>query len=260
MDAAALAGDVPGGALPPAARPSSRSRRRRPGSSGVLAGVKNLQANLFGLAGNLLFVVGLWRCGSTAHYEIEVVFFEPGGAPVPRHAVPAAYHLQHRPQPVLLPREMFLTEILDGVNFVVSTFVIVEMAESATRDWCTVCSRRRTTSAAVWPRARQPDLRRFELSLDDAQNYVATAPPSATPSPPRLRSRTSSLRRPAHAAAAARQKEEARRKRVAAAHAVRRDLVGSASRSAYSLTINFLSCGGDAVPAHRRRPRLRGGG
>ena len=139
------------------------------------AGVKNLQANLFGLAGNLLFVVGLWavkKHGLTLDWRL-LLFGSAGAPPASRHALPAVTIYGIVRNQYFYLGETFLTEIPDGVNFVVSTFVIVEMAESGNEGLVYGLLTTTYNLGSPFGRALGNQIyAAFEPSLDDAQNYV----------------------------------------------------------------------------------------
>ena len=139
------------------------------------AGVKNLQANLFGLAGNLLFVVGLWAVRKHGlHYDWRWLLF---GSQAVLQFLDMPFQLLTiygivRNQYFYLG-ETFLTEIPDGVNFVVSTFVIVEMAESGNEGLVYGLLTTTYNLGSPFGRALGNQIyAAFEPSLDDAQNYV----------------------------------------------------------------------------------------
>ena len=143
------------------------------------AGVKNLQANLFGLAGNLLFVVGLWAVRKHGlHYDWRWLLF---GSQAVLQFLDMPFQLLTiygivRNQYFYLG-ETFLTEIPDGVNFVVSTFVIVEMAESGNEGL--VYGLLTTTHNLGGPFARAISNQMygaFRPSLSDSQNYIEDTP------------------------------------------------------------------------------------
>ena len=201
-----------------------------------------IAGQLFGLAGNLLFVVGLWA--EAGLHRLVAPLREPSRARFLDMPFSSSPSTASSATSTFTSARRFWA-IPDGVNFVVSTFVIVEMAESGNEGLVYGLLTTTYNLGSPFGRALGNQIyAAFEPSLDDAQNYVGD---SAT-----FRNTVAASFALSYFFAFAAQltllllpgqKEEAqRRKRVwprRTRYAISVVLVAVAL--AYSLTINFLS-------------------
>ena len=139
------------------------------------AGVKNLPAQLFGVAGYGLFIAGLSLVRSRLLGVDWRLILLVSQASLQLIDMPFAFCTIFdvvRNQYFYLG-ETFLIEIPDGANFIVSTYVIVEMAENGNEGL--VYGLLTTTYNLGAPLGRAVGNQLYALfspPLDDAQNYV----------------------------------------------------------------------------------------
>ena len=141
--------------------------------------VQNLQSSLFGIVGNGLFVVGIaivkryflksdWRMMLLSSQVLLLALDMPFQFCTIFDVVRNQYFYLG---------ETFLMEIPDGINFVVATFVIVEMADSGNEGL--VYGLLTTTHNLGSPVGRAISNQlysAFTPSLDDSSNYIADSP------------------------------------------------------------------------------------
>ena len=143
------------------------------------AGVKNLPAQLFGVAGYGLFIAGLSLVRSRLLGVDWRLILLVSQASLQLIDMPFAFCTIFdvvRNQYFYLG-ETFLIEIPDGANFIVSTYVIVEMAENGNEGL--VYGLLTTTYNLGAPLGRAVGNQLYALfspPLDDAQNYIDDTP------------------------------------------------------------------------------------
>lgn len=214
------------------------------------AHVKNLQANIFGLLGNLLFILGL---GAVKNYGLRAnwrLLIFCSQATLQLIDMPFQFLTIFgivRNQYFYLG-ETFLQEIPDGVNFVCSTFVIVEMADNGNEGLVYGLLTTVYNLGSPFGRALGNQLyAAFTPSLDDEANYLAdTRGFQSTVAYSFLLSYALAFASQLPLLLIPRQKEEAQSRKATWSRHTRYavisvTLVGVAL--VYSLTINFLSIG-----------------
>lgn len=212
------------------------------------AGVKNLQDALFALVGNLIFIAGMWLVkskGLRMNWRVLLFFSQVMltflDMPFQFLTIFGVVRNQY-----FYLGETFLLEIPDGINFVVSTYVIVEMADNGNEGLVYGLLTTTYNLGSPFGRALGNQIYAgFSPSLDDELNYLEDDPAfQQTVANSFLLTYFFALLAQVPLLLLPRQKEETqRRKRLWLRHTryavTAVTVVGLAL--IYSLTINFLS-------------------